>query len=154
MVDIMFKGKGLCDKWVRGYYFTKILNHDGETKEHHYILDLLGRTWEVHEDSVSQRINNVAWDWENEDKSESIEEAWLGDVVEFYLKDHSKHIGYLDSDYGCLMIVSNTLPDGYAWVHEIEDDSYGDPVEDIDGTRYITARLIGNLYDDKEIISD
>ncbi|MDR0924203.1 MAG: hypothetical protein LBN31_07625 [Hungatella sp.] len=155
MTDVMFKGKETCDKWVRGYYFTKVLNHTGgEKKQHHYIFDLLGRTWNVKEESISYRVPNVAWYWEYDDGSENIEEVWINDIVEFHLKDHTKHIGYLTSEYGCLAIISKTLPDGFIWIHEIEDDSCGELVEDVDGVRYVTAKLLGNLYDNKEMLDN
>ena len=98
-------------------------------------------------ETLSRKIEDVKWFWKNENFIENIDEAYLNDVVEFY-HDGDKHIGYLDMEYGCLMLVSATLWDGYVWVHDLGEDL----VEDIDEYRYITAKLLGNRFDNNKLL--
>ncbi|MFV0518444.1 MAG: hypothetical protein ACK5MV_13710 [Aminipila sp.] len=169
MGETLFKAKRVdSGKWVEGFYYEhkpplQCFAGENTEKSKHYILQTGFADWgmprkidliEVIPETVGQRVPDVEWYWENEDKTENINDAWLNDVVEIYLKDHTKHVGYLTLEYGCLAIISETLPDGYVWVHEIEDDTCGDLVEDVDGCRYITAKLLGNLFDNKELLNN
>jgi len=105
------------------------------------------RIVEVIPETLSKKIEDVKWYWKDKNFIENIEGVYLNDVVEFY-HDGGKHIGYLDMEYGCLMIASATVCDGYVWVHDLE----AEVIEDIDEYRYITAKLLGNRFDNKELL--
>ena len=141
-------------KWVEGYY-TPIGGKDcillSKLEKFFSIEDGQDssgvRIVEVIPETLSQKIENVKWFWEDKNFIENIEGVYLNDVVEFY-HDGGKHIGYLDMEYGCLMIASATVCDGYVWVHDLE----AEVIEDIDEYRYITAKLLGNRFDNKELL--
>jgi len=76
-----------------------------------------------------------------------IKESHLNDLVEFF-HDGEEHVGYFDMECGCLLICADTLSDGYVCVHDLEEEF----VDDIDGKKYITAKLIGNRFDNADLL--
>ena len=156
MDRILFKGKLKSDNsWTVGYY-TDEKTHEAEFPCIIPLKELDNEwDWAVVPETICQKINSVEWYWEDDNK-DYVEQVWTGDIVKIYFGKGEYHICYLDIEYGDLILVGDTLPDGFVWVNELNSvhnqNWITDIVEDVDHIRSIRAELLGNRFDNPELL--
>ena len=148
MSDTLYKGIRVDNgEWVDGYFVRfktcrqSSIKYFIQTMKENDELDVLR---EVIPESVTFKIEYLNWKWKDENGHTIIKETYVSDTIEFS-HNGKKHIGILDMCCDGLIVRSETLDDGYIFVHEFKE--YFD--DDIDGIRYIKAKLLDNRFDNE-----
>ncbi len=158
MGKILFKAKRKDNnEWIEGFYREWIIyDNSGNNKAMNYFIDQEhGESEVIYPKTVCQRLHDVFWYFEEgEGVEEQIEAAWQNDVIQICMSDGTKHTGFVDVEFGNLIFVSNFLSDGYIYLHELSEELTGETFEVVDGILYIRAKLLGNRFDNAELLGD
>lgn len=137
MNEILFKAKSVDGKrWVEGYYFARPL------LEKHFIL-CDSAQWQVDRDTLCRRIGMHA-SWDDPEYKSKESDVWEHDLLEVDY-DGKRIVAEVKFECGMFILASNEFTDSYIPLLDF--------VEHDGDNRWIDAKVIGNAFDNPELIN-
>jgi uncharacterized phage protein (TIGR01671 family) len=147
MENIKFRGKTLNGNWVYGYPICSadrawIKDVEDKTTNPRQVNSANNtadfRCVEIIPETVGQYTGFY-------DETDDDIEVFEGDVIDFEYEDRP-YTGSIKFEAGCFIVVNNELPDSYLTLLDISENN----------GRYcwINGRVIGNIYENPELLAD